>query len=66
MFCVCFILIFAMYVELFVCGTNRHDVFQLRTQLENDLLDAQSKIEDLEKLVQGQGTVRRWRHLFLC
>ena len=39
------------------------DVFQLRTQLENDLLDAQSKIEDLEKLVQGQGTVRRWRHL---
>ena len=33
-------------------------MFQLRSQLENDLLDAQSRIEDLEKLLKAQGKVR--------
>ena len=33
-------------------------LFQLRSQLENDLLDAQSRIEDLEKLLKAQGKVR--------
>ena len=33
----------------------------MRTQLENDLLDAQSRIEDLEKLLKTQGKVRHTR-----
>ena len=35
------------------------DVFQLRSQLEDDLLSAQSRIEDLMKMVTEKGQVSR-------
>ncbi|KAI0215098.1 hypothetical protein LSAT2_032876 [Lamellibrachia satsuma] len=37
-----------------------HAWFQLRSQLESDLLDAQSRIEDLDKLVQVKGQDTGW------